>query len=569
MSNKKNKIILTKIPVEIDVEDLRIVFESNAFGYQLVVNLTENVHVDRKFKDVIIEFESPEAAREVAKVRAFPFEFDRHQLVLRPILYLENFDATPKPIKEEVVEIFTCWIGNIPAQITEDKLKIFFEKQISNTTEKFHSINILLDPKLKKYQCSINFFNQNDALKAVELFDGSKLNNHALEAKLKLKDNSISETISESDSESTSSDTEIEETEQTSEVNSKYFEKIFQLSSVSNFRSLILKQVEAIKEKYSSGGVSISPLTGKKGVNKKGIRFQVKSDNQAKLNECFNELKSKVKIQSRKIKFTPKEFNQVSKLKADLIKLKLDKNQEFFYLFTNDKKKYYSVEFFDTGDKNLTREFHKYLNRVQKYFDEKLDSEREVQLNDQDHLDFIKMYLLKRKNLNISHAPNSNKLIISGKKINLDKLNLTDLLKNLEIIQIESKIQNKSIITYMNFKLKDLKFELESRDLLLKYNKIENGSESYQFKIISSNVEAAKQKAVEIVDYFTKVKLLVVNIDDVKVGKSIENELKAQKISNIDVKYREDKKKFFINGIDFKKMNEMKQQIELRKKYTI
>ncbi|CAF0773621.1 unnamed protein product [Brachionus calyciflorus] len=191
-----DKIILPNIPIEINKDDLKIVFESNIFGFKNVTNLKEEINSNRKFKNVLFQFDSEEAAREVARKGSFNFRFGRSELTLKPHLFLENFEFKPhdsnkkddeqnKEFKKELENLFTCWIGNIPDLYSEEKLKDFFSQEISKMSLSFHSIKPKFNPKLQKYQCFINLHSEKDAKKVVEYFHESSIGNCKLDAKLR------------------------------------------------------------------------------------------------------------------------------------------------------------------------------------------------------------------------------------------------------------------------------------------------------------------------------------------------------------------------------------------------
>lgn len=80
-------------------------------------------------------------------------------------------------------DLHTCWIGNITADFTEEQLNLFFTQQAKNLAEEYHSVKIKFSEKHKIYQCFINFLTEQDALKAAEHFDGSKLKGLEMTAK--------------------------------------------------------------------------------------------------------------------------------------------------------------------------------------------------------------------------------------------------------------------------------------------------------------------------------------------------------------------------------------------------
>lgn len=567
---------MVKIPAEIDTQDLKIIFESNAFGYQTVINVKETPHQDKNFKNVIIELDSAEGAKLIAKSTPFPFDFGDGEILLRPVLYFDSASfqknakqnenkKEDKMVNKEPENVFTCWIGNIPDKHSEENLKEFFIKQTESQIDKYHSIKLYFKKKLKKYECLIKVYSQDNARTIAHFFNGSKMENFVLEAKVNeqeaksLEAKKIDNFFCQSDSDSENSEFDKENILDEAGKDGK-FEQIFNVHNSANFKSLIKNQIDNLKIKLKD--ISINENISRKG----NLSFTVKANSKAELGNAIGQLNTKIKVVRNKTKYSAKEFAQIQMLKSELDQIKPNKNQEFYKFYLDNKKNSVVVEFFDSGDKIIKREYFKFLNQIGKFCDEKIESEKEILISDSDQLEYFKLYLKNTTGLKYSFIDKTDKgfrINLSGKKINLNKFNWSELVKQIKVTSFVRTIKNKKTISYMNFKLRQFKFDFEKINLVLLYDKIESNADTFSFKIVSSlDSKEVKIKADEILNYFDQVKLLVVYFDKVNLVKEIENDINSMNLSDLDFKYREDKKKFFINSKDQNALNLVKLIIE-------
>lgn len=561
---------MVKIPLEVDIEDLKIVFESNVFGYQTIVDVKEIPIQDSNLKNVIIELDSAEGARLIAKSTPFPFDFGKGEILLRPVLYFDSVGLLNKPkqnedpkidpvVKKELQKLSTCWIGNIPDKHTEENLKEFFKKQTEAKIDKFHSIKLIFNKKINKYQCFINVFNQDDARTIADFFNGSKMENCKLEANVKNNDAKNFSFQNESDSDSESSEFDQENVLTVANKDGK-FQKNFCVHNSKNFKSLIKNQIDSL-------ALKLTDISIKENISRKGnLSFRIEANSEAKLADALAQL-SKIKIVRNKTKYSVKEFAQIQTLKPELDKIKPKKNEEFFKLFF--KRNSLVVEFFDSGENHLKRDYYKYLNQIGKFCQEKIESEKEIVISDSDQLEFFKLYLKNTTNLKynlINTVDKGFKINLSGKKINLDKFNWSELAPQIKVANFTKIIKNKAVISYINFKLRHFKLELEKINLVLLYDKIEHNADKFSVKIVSTlDSKEVKKKADEILNYFDQVKLLIVHFDKLSRVKEIEEDILSMNLSDLDFKYREDKKKFFINSKDQNALNLVKLIIESKR----
>ncbi|RNA07862.1 hypothetical protein BpHYR1_032151 [Brachionus plicatilis] len=571
MNSIKNKIELVKIPVEVDNEDLRIVFESNAFGYQTVVDIKDKLIESSQLKNVLIEFETPEAAKQVAKSASFKFDFGNGEVLLRPVLYIENIvpknnskqdKIEDKSFKKDLEQLHTCWIGNIPDKHGAKKLEEFFKKQTETITDQIHSIKLVLNEKHKKYQCFINLYSPSDAQLVVEHFNGSKMENVVLESKLRSQKSGETNANSQSDSDSDSSEFDAESVCGEANKEGKYG-KTFRVHRSKHFKSLIKKHMDDFRLKVGDD-VSVKENVSRKG----NLNFKVVANSEQKLAEIMHQLNTNMKVVRKKIKLSAKEYALVQNLKSELIQIKPNKCKDYLSIYLEDRSNTVVVEFFDSGDKILRREYFKYLNQIEKYWDEKIELEKEILISDSDQFEYFKLYLNNKTDLKytVQKIGKNFKVNLTGKKIHLDKFGWSELAKQIRVVNFTSEIKNKGIISYMNFKLRRFKSELEKDDIILCYDKIEAGSATYSFRIVSSlDSREVQRKAHEVMSYFEKAKLLVVSFDNASLVKQIEQDIQSMNLTDLDFKYREDKKKFFVNSADENALNLAKLIIESKR----
>jgi hypothetical protein len=332
--------------------------------------------------------------------------------------------------------------------------------------------------------------------------------------------------------------------------------KSFTVFKARYFKDLIKQEVDEIKGSFEPQ-VFIEETESKADT----VTYQISSKSEIKLSECFFKMESLIKTRSKKVSFTASEFEQVLRIKNELIKLLPNQLRNYVYVQFDLKKNCYIVYYYEKLDEN---HFTSFIENIKKYSDERIESGREFTLADSDQFDCLQQVLGNRNDLKCEFDREKLKLVIMGKKIQIDNFNVNDMIR---LVEKDIKIINKYLIPHLNHRLKCYKNELQSDGLILKFDQIEKSADSLSFKILSAKDKEAEAnaKANEIAIYCNEVKLLVIDFEDQNSGKRLEKELNSLNLDNCHCHYDRVQRKFFINSINSELLNILRIQIELKK----